>query len=223
MFRDRRPGFDCADRRHRPYHQLRARLQRPRSIAYSPHGNHGLHAQATGTRVRSSVSRPRISMFYAATCDGGESQRYRTIEIAPSGPGVADCPGTTETKDCSLQVRLVLAPTFCKPTTLEAASLQRQAVTVTVCRSARLTVRPQHGRAGGSVRRAAVVKARHPEPEKSSLLRRRVARLVRQLWRQPWDSARLQCAPLTAPCRRGAVGARAPFHAVPVPPCAHEA
>ena len=97
------------------------------------------------------------------------------------------------------------------------------AVTVTICRSARLTVRPQHGRAGGSVRRAAVAKARHPEPEKSSLLRRRVARLVRLHWRRPRDIALLQCAPSTAPCRPGAVGARAPSRAVPMPPCAHEA
>ena len=55
------------------------------------------------------MKRLHIKLFRAATCDGGESQRYRTIEIAPSGPGVADCPGTTETKDCSLQVCLVLA------------------------------------------------------------------------------------------------------------------
>ena len=170
------------------------------------------------------MNRLRTTILCAATCGGGESQRYRTIEIAPSGLGVADCPGTTETKDCSLQACLVLAqPTFYKPTKLVAASQQRQAVTATVCRSARFTVRPQHGRAGGSVRRAAVVKARHPEPEKSSLLRRRVARLVRQLWRQSRNSASLQCAPSTAPCRPGAVGARAPCHAVPVPPCAHEA
>jgi hypothetical protein len=36
------------------------------------------------------------------------SGRYRSIEIAPLGPGVPDCPSTDETKDCNLQVRFVL-------------------------------------------------------------------------------------------------------------------
>ena len=44
----------------------------------------------------------------AATCGGGESRRYRSIEIAPLGPGVPDCPSTAETKDCNFQVRSTL-------------------------------------------------------------------------------------------------------------------
>ena len=44
----------------------------------------------------------------AATCGGGESRRYRSIEIAPLGPGVPDCPSTAETKDCNFQVRSIL-------------------------------------------------------------------------------------------------------------------
>jgi len=66
-----------------------------------------MHRQRFAPCARSSYIRGN-SICCVATCGGGESRRYRSIEIAPLGPGVPDCPSTAETKDCNFQVRSIL-------------------------------------------------------------------------------------------------------------------
>ena len=66
-----------------------------------------MHRQRFAPCARSSYIRGN-SICCAATCGGGESRRYRSIEIAPLGPGVPACPSTAETKDCNFQVRSIL-------------------------------------------------------------------------------------------------------------------
>ena len=66
-----------------------------------------MHRQRFAPCARSSCIRGN-SICCVATCGGGESRRYRSIEIAPLGPGVPDCPSTAETKDCNFQVRSTL-------------------------------------------------------------------------------------------------------------------